>query len=235
MCTSTERSKTSKSRSATSSSRCSRGLHAAASAREAQENLEFDRRQRQRLPVERGRPCIRIHPQRADRDRGGARRAALARGDPGTANHGSQAGQQFARGEGLRQIIVGADFEARDAVRLIAKTGQHQHRHGGFFAQTLQQLESVQPRQHHVEDHARRGVRPEPGPSLRDRCSPRRRDSPRVRGKPSPTAQLAVVLDQQQMRAFGMRIGHILVAAQIVASTSALITNNSCGARFTLS
>jgi hypothetical protein len=53
------------------------------------------------------------------------------------------------------QVVVGADFEARDAVGFFAERGQHQHRNVGFLTQFAQNIEPVQPGKHHVENHRR--------------------------------------------------------------------------------
>jgi hypothetical protein len=58
----------------------------------------------------------------------------LARGRAGrllrraAAQHGVDAGQQFARVEGLAQVVVGAHFQAHDAVHVLALGGQHDDR-----------------------------------------------------------------------------------------------------------
>jgi hypothetical protein len=69
------------------------------------------------------------------------------------AQHGAQPGQQFARRECLRQIIVGAHLQAHDAIRLLAATGQYQHWSLRMNAQTAQHFEPVHAGQHHVENH----------------------------------------------------------------------------------
>ena len=60
---------------------------------------------------------------------------------------------QFARIEWFGQIIVGAQFEADDAVDILAAGGQHQYRRASSLAQPPQDFETVHARQHHVEDH----------------------------------------------------------------------------------
>ena len=55
--------------------------------------------------------------------------ARQSRPDP--AQHGADPRQQLARAEGLGDIIVGAGFQATDAVGLFAARGQHDDRHVG--------------------------------------------------------------------------------------------------------
>ena len=54
-----------------------------------------------------------------------ARRRARHLGDGAAAQHGMNARQQLARVEGLGQVVVGADFEADDAVNVFAFGRQH--------------------------------------------------------------------------------------------------------------
>ena len=65
---------------------------------------------------------------------------------------GLQPGEQLARIERLRQIVVGAELEADDAVGLLALGGQHQHRHVGRRADAPAGLEAVEVGKHDVED-----------------------------------------------------------------------------------
>ena len=67
------------------------------------------------------------------------------------AQHGVDAGQQLARIEGFRQIVVGPHFQSDDAVDLVALGGEHDNRHGGFLADLAADVDAVHPRQHEVE------------------------------------------------------------------------------------
>ncbi|CCD16125.1 unnamed protein product [Trypanosoma congolense IL3000] len=51
-----------------------------------------------------------------------------------TAQHSVDARQQFTGGERLDQVIVGAHFQADDAIGFVIAGGQHQHRRGLVFA-----------------------------------------------------------------------------------------------------
>ncbi len=75
------------------------------------------------------------------------------RGVIGASCDRTQAREKFPRGKSLRQIIVRAHFEADDPVRLLAACGQHEDRHGGRRANPAQHFQSVDPRQHHIENH----------------------------------------------------------------------------------
>ncbi|MNE78012.1 hypothetical protein D3C80_1743750 [compost metagenome] len=50
------------------------------------------------------------------------------------AQHGVDACQQFAGGEGLDQVVIGAHFQADDTVGFIVARGEHQYRGGLVFA-----------------------------------------------------------------------------------------------------
>ena len=63
----------------------------------------------------------------------------------------AQAREQLARLEGLRQVVVRAEFEADDAVDGIAAPGQHEHRRVGGRAQLPAQIEPVHVGQHQIE------------------------------------------------------------------------------------
>jgi hypothetical protein len=84
-------------------------------------------------------------------DRVSARRCTRS-GSRGTAQHRPDTGEQFARAEGFGQVVVGADFEAEDAVGLTADRGQHDNRHPAASAQLPAQRETVLAGQHDVEN-----------------------------------------------------------------------------------
>ena len=67
------------------------------------------------------------------------------------AQHRPDAGQQFARVERLRQIIVRAHLKPDDAVDLFALRGQHDDRDRRRGAQAPAQAQAVLARQHQVE------------------------------------------------------------------------------------
>ena len=61
--------------------------------------------------------------------------------------------RQFARIERLRQVIVGAELQADDAVHILAARGQHDDRDLALLAQAAQDLEAIDAGQHDVEHH----------------------------------------------------------------------------------
>jgi hypothetical protein len=69
----------------------------------------------------------------------------------GAPQDGSNARRQFARIERLRKIIVGSQLQADDAIDVFAARGQHQNRNAAGGAHALQNLESIQARQHNVQ------------------------------------------------------------------------------------
>jgi hypothetical protein len=51
------------------------------------------------------------------------------------AQDAADARQQLARAEGLGQVVVGAHFQADDAVDLVGTRGEHDHRQARFHPQ----------------------------------------------------------------------------------------------------
>ena len=65
---------------------------------------------------------------------------------------------QLLRAEGLREVVIGAEREAADAIRLFAARGEHEYRdiaRGVVTAQLLEHVEPGQPGEHQVEDDDR--------------------------------------------------------------------------------
>ena len=82
---------------------------------------------------------------------GRAARGTCSHRQHGPPDDSPQPGQQFARREGFRYVIVGAELQAGDAVRRLAAPGEHQNRHRGFCADPPEHLKPVQTRQHDIE------------------------------------------------------------------------------------
>ncbi|MNH15090.1 hypothetical protein D3C79_746970 [compost metagenome] len=77
----------------------------------------------------------------------------VGRQHAGAAQHGVDAGQQLAGRERLGQVVVGAHFEADDAIGLVVARGQHQHRRVAMLAgaQLTAQQQAVVAGHHDVE------------------------------------------------------------------------------------
>ena len=73
-------------------------------------------------------------------------RAALA------PKNGAHTCHKLPRIEGLRQIIVSAALEPRDAVRFVTASRQHDDRDLRTEANASQHFATVSPRQHHVQN-----------------------------------------------------------------------------------
>ena len=69
------------------------------------------------------------------------------------AQDGADARGQFARIEGLGQVIVGAEFETDDAVHIFAAGGEHQNGDFGFLAEAAQDFEAIDAWEHDVEHY----------------------------------------------------------------------------------
>ena len=79
--------------------------------------------------------------------------APRARTAAGAAQNRADARHQFARIEGLAQIVVGAEFETDDAVDVVAARREHQDGRLVGRAELAQHVEAADARQHHVENH----------------------------------------------------------------------------------
>ena len=84
----------------------------------------------------------------------------VARGEPldrrlglDAPKDGAEAREQLARRERLGDVVVGAELETDDAVGLVALRGEHEHGHVALRADALADLEPVDARHHHVEEH----------------------------------------------------------------------------------
>ena len=74
--------------------------------------------------------------------------AALA----GASQDGADAGEEFAGVEGFGQVVVGAEFEADDAVGFVAHGGEHDDGDVGHGAQPAGDVEAGLAGEHEVED-----------------------------------------------------------------------------------
>ena len=70
----------------------------------------------------------------------------------GAPQNGLDARRQFARVEGLGEIIVGPELQTDNTVHVFAARGQHQHWHAAGEAKPLQDFKTVQAGQHHVQN-----------------------------------------------------------------------------------
>ena len=77
--------------------------------------------------------------------------ARCSDGIAGAAQHGADAGQQFARIERLRYIVVCAKFQADDPVGFLPHRGQHHDRHIGLAAEPAGKVQPAFTGQHQIE------------------------------------------------------------------------------------
>jgi hypothetical protein len=89
--------------------------------------------------------CIKIDFEGAEAADASGRGGRLA-----TAQHRRHARQQFAVAEGFGQIVVGPDFEADDAVNLLAARREHDDRRAAA-AKPARQAQTILSRQHDIE------------------------------------------------------------------------------------
>ncbi len=67
------------------------------------------------------------------------------------AEHGFDAGDEFAHGEGLGHVVVGADFEADDTVDFVVTGGEHEDGDSAGAADLAADVEAVHAGEHEVE------------------------------------------------------------------------------------
>ncbi|SPD67736.1 protein of unknown function (plasmid) [Cupriavidus taiwanensis] len=97
-----------------------------------------------------------VQPPRAERQHaGGLGDLQVGRQHARAPQHRADPRQQFARGEGLDQVVVGAHLQPQDAVGLLVASGQHQHRQVAPLAraQVAAQRQPVFAGQHQVQHH----------------------------------------------------------------------------------
>ncbi|SPA43347.1 protein of unknown function [Cupriavidus taiwanensis] len=107
---------------------------------------------------------------------------------------------QFARAEGLAQVVVGTELQPEHAVGLVAMRGKHDHRALRARAVLPQQVQAVAVGQHQVEQRDVVVVAGEQGLALR--AGVRQRDGAVIRLQvfTQHLRQFQVVVDQQHAR-----------------------------------
>lgn len=125
------------------------GLDAASALHEREEDVEFDRGEGEQVLGLGDGAGAGVGDEVADGDGGGG---GFSRQAAGAAQDGAQAGEELTGGEGFGQVVVGAGFEANDAVGFVAEAGEHQHGDGGSGPESLQDFEAIEPGHHDVED-----------------------------------------------------------------------------------
>ncbi len=96
--------------------------------------------------------AVRVHGEGADAQDRIGRGGAFGGGARGTAQQGTDPGDEFARAVGLGEVVVGAQVEAEQQVVLGGTRGEHQDGQlVSLGAQGTHDVEAVQARHHHVE------------------------------------------------------------------------------------
>lgn len=125
-------------------------LHPAAGPGQAEQQIIFDRSQREHAAAEKGAAGRRYDPKFSDHNivvgHGLDHRRAIS-----PARDRAQTRQKFPGGKSLGQIIVRADLQTHDPVGLLAARGQHQHRHAGGSANPPQNFQPVDAGKHDIE------------------------------------------------------------------------------------
>jgi hypothetical protein len=82
----------------------------------------------------------------------GRRRGGVCGGDSSAAEHGVDARGEFAGIKGLGEVIIGADFQADDAVHIVAVSGEHDNGDSGYGADFAENFEAAHAGKHYVEN-----------------------------------------------------------------------------------
>ena len=80
--------------------------------------------------------------------------------------HALDACHQFARVEGLGDVVIRAELEPGDAIRHIAACSEHDHRHAVAAPDFLADRKAILAGQHHVEQHQVRARGRQPAQAL---------------------------------------------------------------------
>ena len=141
-----------------------------------------------------------------------------------TAQRDANAREQFLGTERLGDVIVGADVEHRDFVRLAAARRQHDDRHGRFRANAPADLGPLDVRQPQVEDDEIGSLRTDGRQRLFARC----RDSNVVSSGPQERRERALnrrfIVDEQDSGG----LAHAVCSADAVGRLSAGTTMENC-------
>jgi hypothetical protein len=108
------------------------------------EQAELAVAQRDRAPVGRGKaPGVQVQLPAVEAVGTDAFRAPLVDLDAAAAEHRADAGEQFARAEGLGEVVVGTEFETHHSVGLLAPPGEHDDRDRRFVPEVPRQRHAV--------------------------------------------------------------------------------------------
>ena len=73
-----------------------------------------------------------------------------------TPQHGSNARHHLAWRKGLHNVIIRADIQSKNAVRIFVFRGNHQNRNARYPTDAAADLQPVYPRQHDIQQNQRR-------------------------------------------------------------------------------
>ena len=130
------------------------GDHLAGQFGEGGHELEFDGGQRDGAAVVANEAGARVNLEIAKDRAIGRRNGRADRGrDRSATQHGVDSRGELARIERLGEVIVGADFQADDAVHVVAVGGEHDDGDGGDGANFAENFEASHAGKHHVENN----------------------------------------------------------------------------------
>jgi len=148
---------------------------------------------------------------------------------PRAAQQGAHPRHELARAEGFRQVVVGADLEAEDLVRLFPARGEHQDRDIALPADAAADLEPVRGRDHEVQnDEGRPLARELPQRRLAVRHDPAG-EAGRLEVLLDEPRDLRVVLDDEHRGRHGPRVGRATARVKVRARRRDASRVRDCG------
>jgi hypothetical protein len=123
----------------------------------------------------------------------------LGGASPCSAQDGADSGGKFSWIEWLRKIIVRTNLQAQNSIQIVAARRQHQDGNACLRPNSTQNLKSVHPRQHHIENNQFILTRERALDSLS--AGPNGLDSKAlcIQKPTNQLAELGVVVDDQDM------------------------------------
>ena len=134
--------------------------HAPRRGGEGVEQLRLLAREAELMPVQRDAQRGQMDRQAADDQRFAGRMLVHA------ADNGADARHDLARGERLDDVVVRADIQAENAVRILVLGGDHQDWNIGHRTDAAAYVQAVDAREHDIQQHQRGGGRVKQGQRL---------------------------------------------------------------------
>ncbi len=165
------------------------------------EDVELADRQRDFGPAPMRGPGFGIEPQLAFGDHAAHLWLSLTRG--GAAQDRVGAGDHFARGKRLGDVVIGAKLDPQHPVELVVAAGEEQHRQIAARAQAAAHLQPVHPRHVDIEHHQIGSLPRDRAQCLFSVARFLDREAGLVEGKGQQGSNMGVVIDQKNAAGHG--------------------------------